>query len=145
MKIENTESAAFMFSGKNGDKWSIMICAGDVEICKTEAEALEAAELLKAFFEAKQEGKKMVLIEPHYMADLESARREGYQTAMLEMQQAQSQPSDYQLRLERYAVDIWLQLQRKQRDVEYQLAVNVAAEIMAIAAQKARKHGTQPD
>jgi len=89
-----------------------------------------------------------------------AARREGYQTAMLEMQQAQSvandqwqkgfdagtkarkatpeylsnsYPSDYQLRLERYAVDIFC------REGVYTVgdSVNFAYQIMALAAEKA--------
>ena len=131
------------------------------EIFKNKAEALEAAELLKAFFGAKQEGKDAVLIidnatpgaldwqdgygkglDDGYKNGLEvgraevaAARREGWQTAMLEMHQAQ--PSDYQLRLERYAVDIY------NKDIfTAEHSVKMAAEIMALAAQKAREHGT---
>ena len=142
------------------------------EIFKNKAEALEAAELLKAFFEAKQEGKDAVLIidnatpgaldwqdgyakglDDGYKNGLEvgraevaAARREGWQTAMLEMHQAQTQPSHYQLRLERYAVDIYCNTEDIEIDgIKQQMgthnAVKVAASIIA-AAEKAREHGT---
>jgi len=126
IRINTTNTGAHIFFN---DDITAEIYFGNIEFCKTEAEALEAAELLKAFFEAKQEGQTLKLISE---GDEFLIRREGYQTAMLEMQQAQSQPSDYQLRLERYAVDIYQMDDVTSADD----AVNRAAEIMALAAKK---------
>jgi len=128
MKITTIEDAVKIHASASKD-WSVYFCFGKNEICKNEAEALEAAELLKAFFEAKQEGRTLKLISE---GDEFLIRREGYQTAMLEMRQAQSQPSDYHLRLERYAVDIFC------REGVYtpSHAVEFANKIMVLAAEK---------
>jgi len=146
-----------------GSEVEARIYHGENEICKTEAEAREAAELLKAFFEAKQENgnidtflmaqewhagqrqgyrdgyKKGVEVSRNEVSD---ARREGYQTAMLEMQQEQTQPSDYQLRLERYAVDI---LTTENNTYTVAGAVDMAALIIKSASEKARENGTTQD
>jgi len=130
--------------------------------------ALDAAELLRAFFEAKQEGKTLQLVEigGNTTKNMESrkwyknGREDGYQTAILEMRQAQSAandqwqrgfdagtkakkvtpeylsksyPSDYQLRLERYAVDI---LNGRNTTNSISEALDHAAFIIKTAAEK---------
>jgi len=153
MNIDIIPGAYNFISMMCGSEVEARIYHGEDEICKTTAEAIEAAELLKAFFEAKQEGKDMVLIETQsdYMADLQNARRDGYKSAMKEKTtkgvftkneriayQKPAKPSDYQLRLERYAVDIY-QYQMDETESADD-AVNRAAKIMALAAEKAREH-----
>lgn len=100
-------------------------------ICKTQSEALEAAELLKAFFEAKHEGKRFEFI----VGESTHSRSftEGVKAAL---KQSKSQPSDYQIRLERYAVDMFT----KGVAGNTGYAVEFAHNIIRLSAQKAREH-----
>jgi len=157
-QISNTASVVRGYSeSDHGEVYSFGVYFGKYEICKTEAEALEAAELLKAFFKAKQEGKAVELIIEGDHPNKSFAWQEGYsegfkngydnrkedarQIAILEARQAQTQPSDYQLRLERYAVDIFC----NEKDASEPWSVDRAANIIQAAAEKAREHGTKPD
>ena len=167
IKIVNSNTFIWGYDTAKSSGKSFIIYFGVDEICKTEAEAQQAAELLKSFFdlksffEAKQEGKSVALVIDNatpgaldwqdgyskglndgYKSGLEVGRSEGCQTEIPKMQQAQSQPSDYQLRLERYAVDIY---SNNSNDYFTDGAVNMAAKIIALAAEKAREHGTKPD
>jgi len=148
-KIDIIPGAYNFISMICGSEVEARIYHGENEVCKTESEALEAAELLKAFFEAKQEGKdykkglEAFLMAQEWQEGYAEGFKNGYdnsnedakQLAILEARQAQPQPSDYQLRLERYAVDIYQMDEVESADD----AVNRAAKIIANANKKARE------
>ena len=146
----------------------------DLHYGEAKAEALEAAELLKAFFEAKQEGKdsfsnfakrvsrhgqnaplyccvlkgknpvkcqfdgcptKEAQTDPFAMSDTGRQFVGGPLSSDLKEPKKETPTSDYQLRLERYAVDIY----PLGHIASPKQAIDIAAEIMALAAEKSRE------
>lgn len=63
IKIETGQGIVYMYDTYAKSGKTAQIYFGEHEVCKTEAEALEAAELLKAFFEGKAAGKTLQLVE----------------------------------------------------------------------------------
>jgi len=139
MNIDIIPGAYNFISMMCGSEVEARIYHGEAEICKTESEAREAAEILKAFFEAKQEGKDVRLM-------VNTGELHGWQDAVLSYPKPESrhdqqtQPSDYQLRLERYAVEIFARKKMMQPTEAFLAAV----EIMELA-EKARENGTTQD
>jgi len=127
----HTQNRHVSIAGKDGP--TVRIYYGSLEICKTEAEALEAAEILKAFFEAKKEGKPVDLIIGNTIEHC-IAKDEKNVAAM-----KQSHPSDYQLRLERYAVDIL----NSRIDRTIQQSIEYAVRIVSLAKEQADKYPEQ--
>jgi len=164
MNIDIIPGAYNFISMICGSEVEARIYHGEDEICKTESEAREAAELLKALFEAKQEGKTLQLveigvdfatgsdkaiidgkiIEPNEHWPARDAWQRGFDAGTKAKKVtpeylSKSYPSDYQLRLECYAVDIL----NSRIDRTVQQSIEYAVRIVSLAKEQADKYPEQ--